>query len=391
MMHRSKLNGLVIALFLYTLRLCSAFAPLLHSNNHKTVAAEETGHRPTTSIVTKNCHRAVTKMSLLENLKGSSAKTTPIEVKKIELSGSGTVAQVTTSIPKGSDDKPPLLFIHGSFHADWCWTEHYFPYFTSLGYACIAYCLRGTGGTPAEEGVKKTKIMDHVEDLEGILEYISKNKEIGGLGMKSPVMVAHSFGGPLVMKYLEKNPAAATDFSGVAILCSVPPSGIQPLVMRGLFTRSLRDNWKITAGMAMKQCTTNPSNARALFFGGDPIQKEDGTTDDFGISDDLLERYQGNFQRDAVAVIDVVDLGRKLPSKCTDKDGVAPFASDLPPVLVVGGKNDFIVDGKGNEETAKFFGVDEVTVIDSPHDVMLGKTWQNGADAIVSWLRQTVQ
>ena len=22
--------------------------------------------------------------------------------------------------------KPPILFIHGSFHSAWCWTEHYF-------------------------------------------------------------------------------------------------------------------------------------------------------------------------------------------------------------------------------------------------------------------------
>lgn len=47
--------------------------------------------------------------------------------------------------------RPPLLFVHGSYHSSWCWAEHFLPYFSSLGYAVYAVSLRGTGptGTPA--------------------------------------------------------------------------------------------------------------------------------------------------------------------------------------------------------------------------------------------------
>lgn len=24
---------------------------------------------------------------------------------------------------------PPLVFVHGSYHAAWCWAEHWFPFF----------------------------------------------------------------------------------------------------------------------------------------------------------------------------------------------------------------------------------------------------------------------
>ena len=30
--------------------------------------------------------------------------------------------------------KPPLVFIHGSFHGGWCWDEHWLPYFAARGY-----------------------------------------------------------------------------------------------------------------------------------------------------------------------------------------------------------------------------------------------------------------
>eukprot|EP00184_Porphyridium_aerugineum_P005864 CAMPEP_0184705962 /NCGR_PEP_ID=MMETSP0313-20130426/36124_1 /TAXON_ID=2792 /ORGANISM="Porphyridium aerugineum, Strain SAG 1380-2" /LENGTH=93 /DNA_ID=CAMNT_0027167453 /DNA_START=94 /DNA_END=371 /DNA_ORIENTATION=+ len=47
-----------------------------------------------------------------------------------------------------SSSKPPLVFIHGSFHSGWCWYLHYMPFFAALGYDCYAPCLRGTSDTP---------------------------------------------------------------------------------------------------------------------------------------------------------------------------------------------------------------------------------------------------
>ena len=38
---------------------------------------------------------------------------------------------------------PPLVFIHGSFHAAWCWVEHWLPFFSDSGYDCYALSLLG--------------------------------------------------------------------------------------------------------------------------------------------------------------------------------------------------------------------------------------------------------
>lgn len=38
---------------------------------------------------------------------------------------------------------PPLVFVHGSFHAAWCWAEHFLPFFSQNGYDCYALSLLG--------------------------------------------------------------------------------------------------------------------------------------------------------------------------------------------------------------------------------------------------------
>ena len=57
---------------------------------------------------------------------------------------------------------------------------------------------------------------------------------------------------------------------------------------------------------------------------------------------------------------------------------------------MIGAKDDYIVDVEGVEETARYFGLDAPTFVDSPHDVMLGRKWQNAADALDTWISDTL-
>ena len=49
---------------------------------------------------------------------------TAVSTQQLKLS-SGTKAEVMTASPRSlfMKKKPPLIFIHGSFHASWCWAE----------------------------------------------------------------------------------------------------------------------------------------------------------------------------------------------------------------------------------------------------------------------------
>ena len=142
-------------------------------------------------------NKQMTTLILSQSLKASEI-TVEIEESFIPLDTGVTmqVLKVQSTLRKASP-KPPLLLIHGSFHAAWCWTEHYMPYFASLGYDSIAISLRGTGGTPALDGEKRVKIETHIYDLKSYLDiYFEDNQK--------PVIIAHSFGGILAMKYIEK-------------------------------------------------------------------------------------------------------------------------------------------------------------------------------------------
>ncbi|KAL7534712.1 hypothetical protein ACHAWF_004922 [Thalassiosira exigua] len=336
--------------------------------------------------------------------------------------GSGTKAEVVTCLPpsrasadntggnflsslfgitspsdrkkESNFDKPVLAFIHGSLHASWCWSEKYMPYFASLGYPCVAFSLQGTGGTPTvEEGAKKVKIASHLGDLDAFLKGLSSsNSNNLGLALgNNPriALIGHSFGGLTIQKWLEQYyglgeesnaKEQSINLAGVSLLCSVPPSGNSPMTLRFLL-RSIRDSWKIIAGFVMKKAITDKGICRDLFFGG--------ADNEGGISDDEIERYQGYFDRDTVATIDLSDLAKQLPSAKADKhSGRAPFVQSLPSTpLVIAASDDFIVDKEGSIETAKYLGLESPVFIDSPHDVMLGDKWKNGADALLEWVR----
>ena len=325
-------------------------------------------------------------------LLGANALSTQFQEQRIQLPNdisASVISGLPSKITRPRKKLPILVFLHGSFHGAWCWEERFFPYFVSLGYPVVAFNWRGTHGTPAGEGVTKVKAAEHCQDLQGFLDQLP---DIVGKEFEDrlPVLISHSFGGIVVMKYLEECSMKPKElFAGLITMCSVPPSGNGKLTLRYL-KRSIRDSWKITAGFAMKKCTSDASLCRDLFFGGSPVVLDDGTVDDFGVSDSDIERYQAYFKRDTDATIDLLDLGRKLPSFQSDKEGRAPFVNDLPPTLVIGASDDFIVDEQANMETAKYFGLEAPIIVDSPHDVMLGRKWKNCADAIHKFIEEQI-
>lgn len=313
----------------------------------------------------------------------ASPTSSSIQEQQLELS-SGVKMQIMSSLPENyHPNKPPILFLHGSFHGAWCWTEQFFPYFASKGYPVIAPSWRGTGGTYAGDGVKKVRIMEHVADLKCVMDRLTEIVPLDG-NSKPPVVVAHSFGGLAVMKALEEDPKLASRLSGIVMMCSVPPSGNGRMTMRYL-RRSLIDSYKITVGFAMKRCLTNEDLCRQLFFGGTKKTLADGSIEDYGVSDADVQRFQQYFARDSVATIDILDLAKQLPSSKT-VDGRAPFLNVLPACLVIGATDDFIVDKEGVEETAVYFGVERPIIVDSPHDIMLGGKWENAAQELSKWL-----
>lgn len=79
----------------------------------------------------------------------------------------------------------PILFVHGMWHAAWCWSEHFLPYFARHGYVSHALTLRGHGGSEGWERLRWTSLAEYVSDVEQVVGHIGR----------PPVLVGHSMGG----------------------------------------------------------------------------------------------------------------------------------------------------------------------------------------------------
>jgi len=128
-------------------------------------------------------------------------------------------------IEKGSVSEAhpvPLLFVHGAWHAAWCWDENFLSYFADKAYRAVALSFRGHGESPTDKPLRACSVADYVADVRSVAEQLSD----------APVIVGHSMGGLIVQKYLEQYDAAA----GV-LMTSIPPQGNLGNALRWIRTR----------------------------------------------------------------------------------------------------------------------------------------------------------
>ena len=115
-------------------------------------------------------------------------------------------------IDKGtcSESHPaPLLFVHGAWHAAWCWDENFLGFFAEKGYRTLALSLRNHGNS-YKKNPRTCSVADYVSDVASVANSLPAQ----------PVVIGHSMGGLVVQKYLEKHSAPA----GV-LLASMPVGG----------------------------------------------------------------------------------------------------------------------------------------------------------------------
>lgn len=105
--------------------------------------------------------------------------------------------------------KPPMVFVHGSYHAAWCWSEHFFEYFASRGHDCYALSMRGQGASdmPRDPEAKVAATLEqHADDVSNFCATLSQ----------PPVLVGHSFGGLIAQRAMVQPEPPA--LAGLALL-----------------------------------------------------------------------------------------------------------------------------------------------------------------------------
>ncbi|XP_062185619.1 uncharacterized protein LOC133889164 isoform X2 [Phragmites australis] len=262
---------------------------------------------------------------------------------------------------QGEGRRTPLVFVHGSFHAAWCWAEHWMPFFSRAGFPCYALSLRAQGESSVPPEAVAGTLETHTGD---IADFIQKEVPL------PPVLIGHSFGGLIVQQYiscLQGSELLHPKLAGAVLVCSVPPSGNSGLVWRYLLTKPVAA-FKVTLSLAAKAYANSLSLCKETFFSPQ-------------MDDELVLRYQALMKESSkLPLFDLRKLNASLP--------VSSVPDNTAEILVMGASNDFIVDSEGLSETSRFYGVQSVCVEGVAHDMMLDCSWEKGAGIILTWLEK---
>lgn len=257
--------------------------------------------------------------------------------------------EVISRVPSNAHPTP-LLFVHGAWHAAWCWDTHFLSYFADHGFAAHALSLRGHGGSEGRERLRWYRIRDYVDDL----------VEVAGGLAAPPVLIGHSMGGFVIQKYLEQHSAPAA-----VLLAPIPAAGALRTAFR-LGKRHPVRFMQVNLTFSMYPLLATSQLAREALFSSD-------------IDPAILEHYWSQMQDESVpAFLDM--FFRDLPG--------GPRAA--LPVLVLGAEWDAILLPAQVEATARVYGTTTDWLPGIAHDVMLETGWQGAASHLLAWLGSTL-
>ncbi|MET3960875.1 pimeloyl-ACP methyl ester carboxylesterase [Marmoricola sp. OAE513] len=243
---------------------------------------------------------------------------------------------------------PPLLLVHGAWHGSWCWHENFVPYFEALGYDVHTVDLREHGRARGSQRLGWHSVADYVADVRHAVEKLDR----------PPVLVAHSMGGFVLQKYLEKFDAA-----GAVLVASVPPRGVIGVVL-GLARKHPARLARALTTFDLYPIVAGPERTRKMFFSD-------------AIDEDSVRTYAAALGNESYrAFLDMLVL--KLPRRRRIRGKV--------PMLVLGGELDRIFPPGDVRATAAAYGTAPVLFDEMAHDLMLEVGWERVADTIDAWV-----
>jgi alpha-beta hydrolase superfamily lysophospholipase len=244
-----------------------------------------------------------------------------------------------------------LLFIHGMYHAAWCYEEYFLPYFANLGYDCYALSLQNHGKSERKKATWRLRIKDYVNDVKKAVDSIDGD----------PILIGHSMGGFIIQKYLEKYKAPA-----VVLLASVPPKGIigSTLAVIKKYPFSLL---KANLTLNLYHIIASKKASKYLFLSPD-------------LSDKKLNEYHAKLDNEAfLAYLDMIVFDLPKPKKINQEK-----------MLIIGAENDKVNSLNDVKNIAKVYHKKYVIIPNASHDIMLDPNWKIAAKEISSWLDKEV-
>ena len=250
-------------------------------------------------------------------------------------------------VDKGSptaEHPAPLLFVHGAWHAAWCW-EYFLDFFAEKGYRALALSLRGHGGSATSKRLRGCSLADYVDDLESVAATLPAK----------PVVIGHSLGGFVVQKFLESNDAPA----GV-LVASAPPHGSFRFTVHLLRRYPLLMTRGMITGDSV-QIFTRPGVVRELFYSARTPESD-------------VARYTALLGNESQRVsLDALGWNLPKPARVTTQ------------LLVLGAVGDGCITQAEVDATARAYGT-SAEFFDMGHNMMVEPGWPAVAERIHNWL-----
>jgi pimeloyl-ACP methyl ester carboxylesterase len=246
-------------------------------------------------------------------------------------------------VPGERKHETPIFLQHGAWHGAFCW-KNFIDYFASLGYEVHAISLPGHGKSSLNKGnINKYGVKDYLDCLGMEIDKVSPR----------PVLVGHSLGGFLTLKYLESNHLPA----GV-LIASIPQVGILPFMGR-MFRRHFWASARMFA--TIKSVMAGPAMARDMFLSVD-------TQID-------IQEFYGKLVPESMLVATQLSLWLKSKPEA--------IAS---PTFVIAGENDVCFSVEEQESLAKALNARYDLLPATAHNIMIEPRWREAADRIDAWI-----
>jgi pimeloyl-ACP methyl ester carboxylesterase len=246
-------------------------------------------------------------------------------------------------------ERPPLLFVHGSYCGAWIWAEHFLPYFAAHGWRCAAPSLRGHGGSEGRQRLDSFGLGDYIDDVAEAVAQLPR----------PPVLIGHSLGGMVAQRFACRHPVA-----GLVMLASVGPNGLG-----AAFTHMALRHSDLLWQLGRLQ-TVGPEGVdyqvvrRGLFAEDFPAAEGD--------------RFAPMFQRESQRAANELLLPQWFHL----------MPRPQVPALVVGGDHDAFIPYADLALAATYWGAEMTVLAGVSHVTMLDNTWEKTAAAILGWLQR---
>lgn len=228
-----------------------------------------------------------------------------------------------------------ILFVHGAYHAAWCWEEHFIPFFYAHGYNVYAMSFRNHGNSERIENVDQIVVKDMVEDLIKTIDMID-----GKI-----ILIAHSLGCRIAQMCLEE---IYSSIQSVVLITPMP----------------VRNNFLQLLQMSKKQ---RKNNLEYILFS----ERLDSERKEYYMS--LLDKES-----------------KKVEYAMMKRQKKFSIYVRKIPTLVIGSYNDQCVILQAVKDNAKIHTA-ELKIVDSVcHDMMLDPDWRNIADLIFKFIEKTI-